>query len=620
MSSKPPVVLGVSALYHDAAAAVVRGGEILAAAQEERFTRCRHDARFPQQSLAYCLTAAGGRSAIDAVAYYEDPALAFDRVLKSAIEAAPGSQAIWPRAATLQLGEKLAIADPLTRHLGPRAADQLYFVDHHLSHAASAFYPSPFNEAAIVVVDGVGEWASTSIAQGREGAIEMRSQIHYPHSLGLLYAAFTHHCGLKVNSGEYKLMGLAPYGQPRHVQRILDSLIDLRDDGSFSLDTSYFGHLDSFAATHPHFEAWAGCPRREPEGQIGIEHMDLAASVQAVIDEALWRICRHALALCGSQRLCLAGGVALNCVAVGRLARRLPGLEGLWIQPAAGDAGGALGAALQVAHEAFGAPRHLGLGKRDAQQGSFLGPACSDEAIEQALTEAGIVVHRRVDEADALAREVAQALADGAIVGRFDGRMEFGPRALGNRSILADARRTDGQLHLNQRIKYRESWRPFAPIVAQEKAHLYFDLEEGEDSPYMLRVANVRPELRIEADWTGFREGAGDMIAFLRQPRSTIPAVTHVDYSARVQTVDAQRHPSLHRLLHAFEAITGCGVLINTSFNRRGEPIVCTPKDAIDCFLATGMGLLSIGPFIVRKSDQSEALRALEGTVPFEPD
>ena len=620
MSSKPPVVLGVSALYHDAAAAVVRGGDIVAAAQEERFTRCRHDARFPQQAVAYCLAEAGGSSAIDAVAYYEDPALAFDRVLKSAIEAAPGSQGIWPQAATLQLAEKLAIAEPLTRHLGPRAADQLFFVDHHLSHAASAFYPSPFGEAAIVVVDGVGEWASTSIAHGRDGAIEMRSQIHYPHSLGLLYAAFTHHCGLKVNSGEYKLMGLAPYGQPRHAQRILDDLIDLRDDGSFRLNTAYFGHLDSFAATNARFEAWAGGPRREPEGQIGVEHMDLAASVQAVIDEALWRICRQALISCSSQFLCLAGGVALNCVSVGRLARRLPGLEGLWIQPAAGDAGGALGAALQVAHEAFGAPRHAGVGRHDAQQGSFLGPAPGDDAIDQALVEAGIVVHQRLDDADELATHVAQLLADGAIVGRFDGRMEFGPRALGNRSILADARRTDGQLHLNQRIKYRESWRPFAPIVASESAHRYFDLDEGEDSPYMLRVAHVRPELRREVDWTGFREGSGDMIAFLGKPRSTIPAITHVDYSARVQTVDSRRNPSLHRLLHAFEALTGCGVLINTSFNRRGEPIVCSPKDAIDCFLATGIDVLSIGPFIVRKSDQPEALRALEGTVPFEPD
>jgi carbamoyltransferase len=621
MSAKPPVVLGVSALYHDAAAAVVRGGEIVAAAQEERFTRTRHDARYPQQAVAWCLAEVGGASAIDAVAYYEDPALAFDRVLKSAIEAAPGSEAIWPAAAVLQLGEKLTIAEPLTRHLGPRAADQLYFVDHHLSHAASAFHPSPFSEAAIVVVDGVGEWASTSIAHGRDRAIEMRSQIHYPHSLGLLYAAFTHHCGLKVNSGEYKLMGLAPYGQPRHVQRILDDLIDLRDDGSFCLNTTFFGHLDSFAATNERFEAWAGCPRREPEGQIRNEHMDLAASVQAVIDEALWRICRQALTLCNSTRLCLAGGVALNCVAVGRLARRLPALDGLWIQPAAGDAGGALGAALQVAHEAFGAPRHQAVGRHDAQQGSFLGPAYGSEAIEQSLTDVGVVVQHRFDDEDALARHVAQALADGAIVGRFDGRMEFGPRALGNRSILADARRTDGQLHLNLRIKYRESWRPFAPIVARENAHRYFELDEGEDSPYMLRVAHVRPELRREVDWAGFRDdGGGDMVAFLQQPRSTIPAVTHVDHSARVQTVDRQRHPTLHKLLREFEAITGCGVLINTSFNRRGEPIVCAPKDAIDCFLATGIDVLAIGPFIVRKSDQPEALRALEGTVRFEPD
>jgi carbamoyltransferase len=610
-------ILGISALYHDAAAALVRGPEIVAAAQEERFTRQRHDARFPQHAIAYCIAEAGGAAEIDAVAYYEDPALAFDRVLKSAVEMAPASQAIWPAAARLQLGEKIDMAESLASQLGARAAENLYFVDHHLSHAASAFYPSPFEQAAIVVVDGMGEWASTSIAHGQGTRIDMRSQVHYPHSLGLLYAAFTHHCGLKVNSGEYKLMGLAPYGEPRHVQRILDELIDLRDDGSFRLNTEYFGHLDSHAATNARFEAWAGSPRREPESPIPLHCMDLAASVQAVTDEAMTRICRHALTQLGTRHLCLAGGVALNCVAIGRLAERLPELDGMWVQPAAGDAGGALGAALQVAHAAFGAPRHARVGHGDAQQGSLLGPQFDAPAIEAALTAAGIT-YERTGGGDERAQRIAQALADGLIVGHFDGRMEFGPRALGNRSILADARRPDGQIQINQRVKFRESWRPFAPIVLIEKLADYF--ETTDESPYMLRVVGLKKTLRRDVDHRGFRDSDANMMTLLNQPRSTLPAITHVDYSARVQTVDRERHPELHRVLTAFEARTGCAVLVNTSFNQRGEPIVCSPADAIACFLATGIDMLAIGEFVAYKQDQPPELLAQEGRQHFEPD
>ncbi len=613
----PPTILGVSALYHDAAAALVRGPEIIAAAQEERFTRRRHDPRMPENAMAWCVGQAGGAAEIDAVAYYEDPAFAFDRVLKNVIEMAPGSEIVWSQAARLQLGEKINVAEALTRQVGPRAADNLYFVDHHLSHAASAFYPSPFEEAAIVVVDGMGEWASTSVAHGTVGGIAMQSQIHYPHSLGLLYAAFTHHCGLKVNSGEYKLMGLAPYGEPRHARRILEDLIDLREDGSYRLDTSFFGFLDSHAATSAKFEAWAGCPRREPESAITVGYMDLAASVQAVIDEALLRICRRALARSGSRHLCLAGGVALNCVATGHLATKLAGLAGLWIQPASGDAGGALGAALQVAHEAYAQPRHARVGRTDAQQGSLLGPEFDDAAIAAALLAAGVVFHRVGRGADQTGR-VAAALAAGLIVGRFDGKMEFGPRSLGNRSILADARRADGQSHINRRVKFRESWRPFAPIVPIERVADYF--ETNEESPYMLRVVAVKTSLRCTVDWSGFRDGEADMLKVLNQPRSTLPAITHVDYSARLQTVDVERNPSLHALLMAFEALTGSAVLINTSFNERGEPIVCTPADAVACFLNTGMDVLAIGGCLAFKSEQGAALRALEGGTHYEPD
>lgn len=612
-------ILGVSCLYHDAAAAIVRDGEIIAAAQEERFTRKKHDRRYPENAIAYCLEQAGGREALDAAVFYEDPVLSLDRILKNAIELAPESSKTWSAAARSQLGQTLNVAERLRRLLPPRAGDNVFLADHHLSHAASAFYPSPFREAAIVVADGIGEWASTTIAAGNDNAITPLRQIHYPHSLGLLYSAFTYHCGLKVNSGEYKLMGLAPYGKPRYVDVILDKLIDLREDGSYRLDTSFFGYLDGEAATNAPFEELFGCKRRDPESHITVDYMDIAASAQAVIEEAMLRLARRALRDAESRKLCLAGGVALNCVANGRLLKRLPNLEQIWIQPASGDAGGAVGAALELAHNKFAAVRHTGVARgRDGMHGSLLGPAFDNDRIEAALRAKGLVYHR-VEHRERHDEAVTQALVDGLIVGRFDGPMEYGPRALGNRSILADPRRPDGQSYINRRIKFRESWRPFAPVVLADKASDVFDTEH--DSPYMLLIADVRPELRRgDVDWRAFRDGTGDMMTVLNQERSILPAITHVDYSARLQTVDADGNPAFHRLMTAFYRLTGCPVMINTSFNVRGEPIVCTPEDAAACFINAGIDLLAIGDFLVFKQEQPEDIRRLEGTMQYEPD
>jgi len=610
-------IIGVSALYHDAAAAAVTDGRIVAAVQEERFSRKKHEPRMPFASFAYCLQSVGGAGNLDAIAYYEDPALSLSRVVENAIELAPAGERIWQAAAQSQLAQKIDVMPLLARIAGARAAENLFIVDHHISHLASAFYPSAFEDAAVVVADGVGEWATTTIADASGTAITPLTQIRYPHSLGLFYSAFTYHCGLKVNSGEYKLMGLAPYGEPRFVQAILDHLIDLRPDGSFSLDTSYFGFLTSTVATSPRFAELFGLERRDPESPLTIPYMDLAASAQVVLNEAMLRIARTALAMTGRRNLCLAGGVALNCVTNGKLLRRLPGLEGIWIQPASGDAGGALGAALHVAHRHFGAARHDGVGRCDGQRGSLLGPAYTPDEIEQALGEVGIS-WRRVEDDGARTDLVARSLADGLIVARFDGRMEFGPRALGNRSILADARRPDGQSHINRSIKFRESWRPFAPVVLAEFAADYFDL--AQESPYMLLVADVREAHRAPVDWSDFRGGDGDMIKIVNQRRSSLPGVTHVDYSARVQTVDRTRNPAFHQLLQRFHDITGCPVLINTSFNVRGEPIVCSPADAIRCFLNASIDLLAIGPYLAFKNEQPAELRASEASVQYEPD
>jgi carbamoyltransferase len=607
-------IIGVSALYHDAAAAAVTGGEIVAAVQEERFSRRKHDPRFPLSAVEYCIARVGGLENVDAVAFYEDPVLSFDRVLRNIIDLAPESERMWPTVAASQLGQKLGVLAQLQRLFGARVTEDIFVVDHHMSHMASAFYPSPFRDAAIAVVDGVGEWASTTIADAAGTEIMPISQIHYPHSLGLFYSAFTYHCGLKVNSGEYKLMGLAPYGTPRHVDLILDNLIELRHDGSFFLNTAYFGFLAGGRATNAAFEDLVGSRRRPPESPLTQIYMDLAASAQAVIEQAMIGITRRALAVTGRAHLCLAGGVALNCVANGRLMRELPGLEGIWIQPAAG---GALGAALHVAHRSFGCPRHAGVGRTDGQKGSLLGPAFADAEIEEALDEAGLCWHR-IGDAHAHTGRVAEALADGMIVGRFDGALEFGPRALGNRSILADARRPDGQNYINLRIKFRESWRPFAPAVLADQAAAYFDLNQ--ESPYMLLVAPVREELRRAMDWSSLAAGDPDLMKLVIQERSPIPAVTHVDYSARIQTVDRHPNPGFHRLLRRFFEMTGCPVLINTSFNVRGEPIVCTPADAVRCFIKTGIDLLAIGSFLVFKNEQPAAIQAREGSVDHELD
>jgi carbamoyltransferase len=605
-------VIGISGLYHDSAAALVVGGEIVAAAQEERFTRRKHDSRFPEHALAFCVARAGGPQRIDAVAFYEDPVLAFDRVLRNAIDLAPDSEKIWPATAAAQLLGKLPVLERLQQ-----IAPEVLIVDHHLSHLASAFYPSPFPDAAVVVVDGVGEWATTTIADAADTTITPIDQIHYPHSLGLFYSAFTHHCGLKVNSGEYKLMGLAPYGTPRYVNLILEHLIDLREDGSFHLNTEYFGFLTGDRATNTEFERLLGCPRRHPQTPLTPVYMDLAASAQAVLNQAMLGIARRALAVTGRRNLCLAGGVALNCVANGELRRKLAGLEGLWIQPAAGDAGGALGAALQVAHHRFGHSRKLDTTRADAQKGSLLGPSYSDTEIKSALDAAGLTYHTITDTDEHVSR-VAQALQAGLIVGRFAGALEFGPRALGNRSILADARLPDGQRHINLRIKFRESWRPFAPAVLAEHAATYFDLR-GE-SPYMLLVSGLREEWREPYDPSSFVSGDPDMMKLLNQRRSFIPAVTHIDYSARLQTVNRATHPGLHRLLEEFHRLTGCPVLVNTSFNVRGEPIVCAPTDAVSCFLNTGIDVLAIGSYLAFKAEQPEALRSREGSVTYETD
>lgn len=609
-------ILGISGLYHDSASALVVDGEIVAAAQEERFSRIKHDSAFPNCAAGYCMGMINDDSQLDAVVYYEDPILSFDRVIKNLIETAPASQEIWADTAKSQLGVKLRIEEEL-RKCFPHDVGDIFFCDHHLSHAASAFYPSPFNDAAFVVTDGVGEWATTSIGYGKDTNLTITEQVCYPHSLGLFYSAFTYHCGLKVNSGEYKLMGMAPYGEPNRVNDILDNMIDLRDDGSFRLNMDYFGFMTSGVTTNNAFEELLGCQRLTPDGKISKKYIDIAASAQIVIEEAIKRIARRALKGTGSSRLCMAGGVALNCVVNGKLLRDLPNLEELWIQPASGDAGGALGAALYLAHSYYKEKRHSFVGKSDGQKGSLLGPSFDNVAVEKALLEHGLR-YEHIESDDEFNVAIAQGLSSGKIVGRFDGPMEFGPRALGNRSIIADPRRDDGQSYINIRIKFRESWRPFAPVILAEKVNQYFDIR-GE-SPYMLIVGAVLESHRLPIDMQSMDSTNYNMLEMLNKKRSDIPSVTHIDYSARVQTIDAARNPRFYRLLSAFDALTGCPVLINTSFNVRGEPIVCTPEDAIKCFLNTGIDILIMNNFIVKKVDQVEELKNMEGGTVYEPD
>ncbi|MBM4061738.1 MAG: carbamoyltransferase, partial [Planctomycetes bacterium] len=579
----PTYVLGISAFYHDSAAALLRDGEIVAAAQEERFTRKKHDPGFPAHAVAFCLQQAGiGAADVDFVAFYDKPILKFHRLIETYLAFAPIGLASFRKAVPIWLGDKLHMKRLLTKALGCRPKNRYVFPEHHESHAASAFYPSPFDSAAIVTMDGVGEWATSSVGYGEGNDVHLLQEIRFPHSLGLLYSAFTYYCGFKVNSGEYKLMGLAPYGEPRFEKAIREHLIDLREDGSYRLDLSYFNYCQGLTMTGPKFHALFGVQPRSPESKLEQIHMDLAASVQKVTEDVMLRTARHAHQLTGKKNLCLAGGVALNCVGNGVILREGP-FERIWIQPAAGDAGGALGAAMIVWHHLLGRPRTARPG--DSQRGSLLGPRYAAAEIK-AFLDAQRVVYEECADEDRLADRVAELIEQENVIGWFQGPMEFGPRALGSRSILGDARSPKMQSVMNLKIKFRESFRPFAPIVLREHASEYFDIGPRHDSPYMLIVAPVRAEHRKPVD------GAAVGLDKLKQLRSVIPAVTHVDFSARLQTVDAERNPRLARLMRRFRDRTGCPVLINTSFNVRGEPIVCTPQDALRCCLGTEMDVL----------------------------
>ena len=627
-------VLGISAFYHDSAAALVEGGRITAAAQEERFTRRKHEAGFPGEAIAFCLEQAGvSLPDVDRVAFYDKPFLKFERLLETYVAFAPRGFRSFAMALPLWLKEKLFQKHLLCRLLGDVAPDvdwsrRLLFAEHHQSHAASAFYPSPFREAAVLTLDGVGEWATTSAAAGRGNDLDMLTEIRFPHSLGLLYSAFTYHAGFRVNSGEYKLMGLASYGEPTYANVILDNLIDVKPDGSFRLDLSYFDYCTGLKMTNRRFDDLFGAPPRAPGEPFARRHMNMAASIQAVLEEVVLRLTRSLRADTAMSNLCLAGGVALNCVANGKVLRD-GRFEGIWIQPAAGDAGGALGAALLAGHRLFGEPRPstarqdggaaAGGRVRDAMAGAFLGPEFGDAEIRRALSDAGTGYCELAD--DALIGAAADALAAGEVVGWFQGRMEFGPRALGNRSILGDARSPTMQSTLNLKIKGRESFRPFAPSVPRSQVSDWFDLDC--DSPYMLVVADVirrrrQPRsdaVRSDTPATTHVDSPPPESRLLPRLRthSEIPAVTHVDGSARVHTVDPETNPRFHALLRAFEARTGCPVIVNTSFNVNEEPIVCTPAEALRCFMRTDMDCLAIGNFWLRKDE-------LDSDTPDTPD
>ena len=615
MASALPIrILGISAYYHDSAAVLVEDGTIAAAAQEERFTRRKHDAGFPARAADYCLREAGiTANQLDYVAFYEKPLVKFERLLTTYIACAPRGLRSYMMALPLWIGDKLWMADDIRDQL-PGYPGEILFGEHHESHAASAFYPSPFEHAAIITIDGVGEWATSSIGVGRGHHIELLKEQRFPHSLGLLYSAFTYFTGFKVNSGEYKVMGLAPYGQPRYVQAIKDHLVEIRDDGSVWMNMEFFTYPHGLTMTGSRFERLFGGPPRRPEAKLTQREMDLARSIQDVTEEAMLKMARFARRETGVADLCLAGGVALNCVGNGRILREGV-VDELWIQPAAGDAGGALGVALNVWHrfldkprlsaEATGAwtrskhsPHESPPNYADGMNGSYLGPRFDRAAMQQFITERGLKA-KEVDER-AVAERIAQLIADQKVVGLFQGRMEFGPRALGARSIIGDARSPKMQSIMNLKIKFRESFRPFAPAVLREKVAEWFDLDA--ESPYMLLVAAVRADRRLpEAPDADALWG----IDQLNVPRSTIPAVTHVDYSARIQTVRRDTNPLYYDIIHAFHARTGCPVIVNTSFNVRGEPIVCTPEDAYRCFMRTNMDVLVLENFVLLKEEQT---------------
>jgi carbamoyltransferase len=595
----PRHVLGLSAYYHDAAAALLRDGEIIAAAQEERFTRRKNDPDFPRHAVEFCLRHAGLTPAhLDTVVFYDKPVLKFARLLETYLAVSPGGWRTFPGVLSNWLGEKLDLLKAIRDELPDLSPDcQVLFTEHHQAHAASAFYPSPFSEAAILTIDGVGEWATTTIGWGRGREIRLLQELRFPHSLGLLYSAFTDYCGFRINSGEYKLMGLAPYGEPKYVDLIHRELLDLKPDGSFWLNLDYFNFLRGTTMTNERFHRLFGGPPRRPEAPIEGRHMDVARSIQAVTEEIMLRLARHARALTGQKNLCMAGGVALNCVANGRILEEKI-FDHLWIQPAASDAGGALGAALAAWHSS-GDSNTTSVAdshrlKPDAMNGALLGPGYSDEEIEATLRAHG-AVYQKLQPA-ALLDCAVDLLKTEKVVGWFQGRMEFGPRALGNRSILGDARSPRMQSVMNLKVKFRESFRPFAPMVRCERAAEYFELDA--ESPYMLLVAPVKTGLRHPLP-SGIKG-----LDLLRETRSTLPAVTHVDYSARIQTVGPEHNPLLYNLLLRFEQATGSGVLVNTSFNVRGEPIVCTPDDAYRCFVHTEMDYLVIGSFVLDRTAQ----------------
>jgi carbamoyltransferase len=595
-------ILGLSAFYHDSAAALVVDGRIVAAAQEERFTRKKHDPGFPALAAEYCLKEAGLTiDQVDYVAFYDKPLVKFERLLESYLAYAPAGFASFGMAIPLWLKEKLHTRKAIRAGLGrPDAKTPLVFLDHHESHAASAFFPSPFEEAAILTLDGVGEWSTTTLGIGKGNRITLVEQMQFPHSLGLLYSAFTYYCGFKVNSGEYKLMGLAPYGVPKYAEAITGKLIDLKPDGSFWMDQSYFNYAAGLTMTGPKFHALFGRDPRKPESQIEQFHCDMAASIQAATETVMMLQARHAHERTGMKNLVLAGGVALNCVANGKILREGP-FESVWIQPAAGDAGGALGAATFVWHQLLDNPRSVVAG-HDSQTGSFLGPKFESAGIAVMLDEKKIPYERFEDRAELHAR-MCDLLEREQIIGLFQGRMEFGPRALGARSIIGDPRSAKMQAAMNLKIKFRESFRPFAPIVMREHAHEWFDIRADQESPYMLIVAPVLENRRVRIDDAEMKSMSDDpdLRRRVNVVRSSIPAVTHVDYSARLQTIDHERNPFVHELLSTFYDRTGCPVLVNTSFNVRGEPIVCRPEEALRCFISTEMDALVLEDCIVRK-------------------
>jgi carbamoyltransferase len=601
-------ILGVSAYYHDSAACLLHKGDIVAAAQEERFTRKKYDAGFPENAIKYCLSEAGiTTDQLDHIVFYEKPFSKFERLLETYLAFAPrgfksfaASMPVWIKE---KLFQKTMIVKELESLFGKQVKwrERLLFSEHHLSHAASAFYPSPFDEAAVLTMDGVGEWTTTSLAIGKGNNLAVHKEIHFPHSLGLLYSAFTYYTGFKVNSGEYKVMGLAPYGEPKYANLIKKHLIDIADDGSFQLDMSYFGYCTDLRMTNAKFAKLFGGIARQSESQLTQREMDLAASIQQVSEEIIVKLAQGVKKESGAKNLCLAGGVALNCVANGILLREKI-FDDIWIQPAAGDAGGALGAALAAYHIMLDQPRGSSAG-RDRMRGSFLGPEFSREQINEQFIKCGAVFHEVQEEE--IIQQTAKALAEGKAVGWMNGRMEFGPRALGGRSIIADARSPKMQKLLNLKVKYRESFRPFAPSVLREDVSDWFEIDY--DSPYMLLVADVKENKRRQMS---DEEEALLGIEKLNAPRSDIPAVTHVDYSARAQTVHKDTNPKYHSLITRFKELTGCPVIVNTSFNVRGEPIICSPLDAFRCFMGTELDVLVVGSFILIKEDQDPQLAA----------